>query len=760
MKKRLAILLTVLLCLPVAAASLPFNADSAYATIEHLSVTIGPRPVGSSNEKEALRWAMSQFVRFDADSVFYIPLTPTIDSEYPINTESGIAVGIFKGKTDTSIVLGGHIDSSNPHNPGANDNASGVAVMLELARVWSDSPRHYTLVFVAFGGEEEGLLGSEFFVKQYAQIDSVALMFSLDMAGCDDTILILSDLKDKQTPKWLIRDALRIDREQEIHRLVYWPHFVTFNSIGPGAGSDHMSFLKEDIPAIDFSAGLNKSPIHSPQDDISLISKSMLGEYGKLIHYLLLHYQENGIPSSSTEQYMLMPVFGLLLFIPLWAMIVFCCTTIGFAGLTFIVHLKRRRSASQSKPVRFSGLKLIAAFNIILFTNQAGQFIIQLVKGVRHPWVVNVWPYIGFGVLLTIAGVWLAAQIMRRWRFSEDPSFYAIRLLLLVGAATILFILGGLRLAMYPALMLLLICLALWLRRGSLKIAFLFLAIIPPLLLVFNEAFIETARFVPYTQFMTDSSMKLYLIHSLLQLILLLPVLPLLFGTLYLYVTIPGFRYLLMRLRKPIIGIPILILIISVGWFLIQRSSYNEIWKPFLHVNATYDMQTQKNQIQLIGTEYLRGVRFKSDSLEKEISARTLRDTLPIPFTAEWISVSGKEILQPGKKDTVIVSWQMKSSQPWQEVSMSIRPDTSSIDTAWSDLNMSFNQDRIQIQWQTDPSEKIDVQVSLVIESGARLIREIKGRYGFVPVPLEVESDLMNVRYRTEVTLIDTMMIR
>jgi len=360
LKKRLAILLTVLLCLPVAAVSLPFNADSAYATIEHLSVTIGPRPVGSRNEQEALQWAMSQFVRFGADSAFFIPMTPTPDSENPINTRSGITVGIFQGETDTSIVIGGHIDSASPGILGANDNASGTAVMLELARVWSSRPRYYTMVFAAFGGEEKGLLGSKHFVEQYAQVDSVALMFSLDMAGCDDDILILSDLKDKQTPKWLIRDAFRIDREQNLHRLAYWPHFVTFNSIGPGAGSDHIPFLRKDIPAIDFTAGLNKSPIHSPQDDISLISKSMLGEYGKLIHYLLLHYQENGIPFSSTEQYMLMPVFGLLLFIPLWAMIVFCCTTIGFAGLTFIVHLKRRRSASQSKPVRFSGLKLIA----------------------------------------------------------------------------------------------------------------------------------------------------------------------------------------------------------------------------------------------------------------------------------------------------------------------------------------------------------------------------------------------------------------
>ena len=118
-----------------------FNADSVYSTIHHLSVTIGPRPMGSLNERRALKWAAGQFQRFGADTAYVMTFNRVDEERSSVNTRSGTAVGVFKGKTDSTIVVGGHIDSDAWDIPGANDNASGTACAMELARIWSQRDR-------------------------------------------------------------------------------------------------------------------------------------------------------------------------------------------------------------------------------------------------------------------------------------------------------------------------------------------------------------------------------------------------------------------------------------------------------------------------------------------------------------------------------------------------------------------------------------------------------------------------------------------
>ncbi|HSK70417.1 MAG TPA: M20/M25/M40 family metallo-hydrolase [Pyrinomonadaceae bacterium] len=110
-------------------------------------------------------------------------------------------IGILEGNDailkNEAIVIGAHYDhlgrggrgslaanSAEIHN-GADDNASGVAAMLELARQFSQAKSNRrTLIFIAFGGEEEGLLGSKFYVNNPVfPLDKTAAMINLDMVG-------------------------------------------------------------------------------------------------------------------------------------------------------------------------------------------------------------------------------------------------------------------------------------------------------------------------------------------------------------------------------------------------------------------------------------------------------------------------------------------------------------------------------------------------------------------------------------------------
>ena len=124
-----------------------------------------------------------------------------------INTNSGIAVGVLHGKTDRIIVIGGHIDSASPDIPGANDNGSGSAVVIELARILSKEQHQSTFVFCLFGGEEAGLCGSDYFVRHFPQLDSVVLMQNIDMANGSDILIPTVEIRDHCTPKWLVKAA-------------------------------------------------------------------------------------------------------------------------------------------------------------------------------------------------------------------------------------------------------------------------------------------------------------------------------------------------------------------------------------------------------------------------------------------------------------------------------------------------------------------------------------------------------------------------
>ena len=83
---------------------------------------------------------------------------------------------------DAQFVIGAHYDSAN--NPGADDDASGVAAVLEIARILSLYETEYTIKFIAFDAEEWGLIGSTYYVRDHLQ-DDVRGMVQLDMIAWD-----------------------------------------------------------------------------------------------------------------------------------------------------------------------------------------------------------------------------------------------------------------------------------------------------------------------------------------------------------------------------------------------------------------------------------------------------------------------------------------------------------------------------------------------------------------------------------------------
>lgn len=169
------------------------------------------------------------------------------------------------------IVVGAHYDSV-PGSPGANDNASGVAVVLEAARVLAGSPTPRTVQFVLFAAEELGLFGSLAFAGE--RRGGVVAMINIDMVGWGSTLMVGNSPGRGET---MVNAAVEVARTLGI----------TVNRFR-NTGSDHASFERAGIPAVFLHRGVDPY-YHRPTDLPSIVDPRNLEEAARLVVGMLLH---------------------------------------------------------------------------------------------------------------------------------------------------------------------------------------------------------------------------------------------------------------------------------------------------------------------------------------------------------------------------------------------------------------------------------------------------------------------------------------
>ncbi len=212
-------------------------------------------------------------------------------------------IGYLDNKAETTVVIGAHYDHLGMggegslyregeaiHN-GADDNASGVAVMLHLAKKLSeekDSQNNY--LFIAFSGEEMGLLGSNYFVKN-PTIDTkkVSYMINMDMVGrlnAENTVAVHGVGTSpifKQT-LFTNKGDLNIAEHE--------------SGIGP---SDHTSFYLADIPVLHFFTGQH-ADYHKPTDDSEKLNYDGMRKISDYIFSVILDLNDQGqLPFRKTK---------------------------------------------------------------------------------------------------------------------------------------------------------------------------------------------------------------------------------------------------------------------------------------------------------------------------------------------------------------------------------------------------------------------------------------------------------------------------
>jgi hypothetical protein len=226
-----------------------FNTRNTYSVADEEGQGIGA----------ARRWLFNEFIRVGNGRLLVeVDEFPVNQGGVVYNQQNIIATLQGTGSHPGVIVISAHYDSRSidPLNgssfaPGANDNGSGVAALLEAARVLSSREWNQTIIFVAFAGEEQNRLGSSHFVSDRLlngwRFDA---MMSTDIVGghpgISQSIRLFSPGPNGSPPRQLARYMQYVGG-------MYLPQFP-YNLIDaedrPGRYSDHVSFLQAGIPAV------------------------------------------------------------------------------------------------------------------------------------------------------------------------------------------------------------------------------------------------------------------------------------------------------------------------------------------------------------------------------------------------------------------------------------------------------------------------------------------------------------------------------
>jgi hypothetical protein len=262
---------------------------------------LGGRAIGTTGEQKAAEYLAQEFEKLGLTPMgtdgFFQEFTVSKPSnpheEAVIGTDgAGVTgrnvVAFLDKKAEKTIVIGAHFDhlgmggqgslhrgDSAIHN-GADDNASGTAALLALAKIFKYETLKSNILFIAFSGEENGLWGSNYFVKNpTVDLKTVNYMINMDMVGRLNPEKSLAVHGVGTSPSFPpVLDPINADSLKLV---------PSESGVGP---SDHTSFYLQDLPVLHFFTGQH-ADYHKPSDDADKINYEGLVQVVRYISRLI-----------------------------------------------------------------------------------------------------------------------------------------------------------------------------------------------------------------------------------------------------------------------------------------------------------------------------------------------------------------------------------------------------------------------------------------------------------------------------------------
>jgi len=264
--------------------------------VAHLSA-MPNRNTNNATLTEAAEYIAAQYRKIPGLQVEIMKYVAPKMQRIPVQKEVVEVVATLPGETDHRVIVGGHFDSINMVErtnldaiaPGANDDLSGMSQALECARVMATRKWKNTLVFVAFSGEEQGLLGSRAIARR-----AKAENWKIDAVLSDDIVgssVSLNGQSDKHHVR-VFSEESSTHNSRELARFIEWisrgkirgfAAKLVFRRDRFQRGGDHSSFNAEGFTAVRFTEAIEEfSRQHTKDDLIQFVDFNYLANVARM----------------------------------------------------------------------------------------------------------------------------------------------------------------------------------------------------------------------------------------------------------------------------------------------------------------------------------------------------------------------------------------------------------------------------------------------------------------------------------------------
>ncbi|MFN8134227.1 MAG: M28 family peptidase [Bacteroidales bacterium] len=221
-----------------------------------------------------------KFTPVDLKSKISLKAKPIVDTLLVNNV-----IGKIQGRDSTqTIILGAHYDHLGKRGNiiyyGSDDNASGVAGLLALAKSWTQTIPPCNIIFASWTAEEKGLIGSEYFASTLSSPDKVKLYINMDMISrsvAEDTARRQLSIGTRTTDNYLRELA------SQINNTLSHPFILDLWDVTGHSGSDYASFIAKNIPVMTYNTGLHND-YHTPRDIPAAADLTKMGDVLRLVN--------------------------------------------------------------------------------------------------------------------------------------------------------------------------------------------------------------------------------------------------------------------------------------------------------------------------------------------------------------------------------------------------------------------------------------------------------------------------------------------
>jgi peptidase M28-like protein len=394
--------------------------SAAFRHVLELAGTVGPRKSGTDADGRAIEYVAREMEAAGLSVTRQaVPISTFDEGERSVGSWN--LIGELAGATRDTIVLAAHHDSRSTAVPGANDDASGVAVLLEVARAVARRPHRLTYRFISFCAEEEGLLGSRYYVE-HADLSPVRVMIALELVGRGE---LLVGPVPRPPAFWAQRLLLQAAQDTGARGVVARPLWTLApRFLDLPFGADHEAFLERRIPAFLVLGTYPAWTYHTTEDGVSGVRPEALDRAVRVVGRILQDLDASPAAATDDPHYLPVMLFGRGFLLPSKSLLIVSCASLLGWGL---LALRRVRAIARPRAIVETVRVLIvtgAATAIGLSGLFLSERVMERIHEVRYPWIAHQGLYVAQAIAWALFTSWIGLNLFRRIKPTVEPGPY------------------------------------------------------------------------------------------------------------------------------------------------------------------------------------------------------------------------------------------------------------------------------------------------------------------------------------------------